>query len=259
MRSAAETITTVSQRSTDPLEHVDYRRADTPEERNEIFRLRYRAYLREGAILPSKSARVVDRYDDLQNTFIFGIYIRGELYGSIRVSVLTSKWRASLSSEMFPEIIFPELDRGKLIIDPTRFVADPEKARKYPELPYVTVRLGYVACVYFNADIGLANVRPEHRAFYRRVFLQKPWGEPRQYPGLIRPVGMMAAEYPEIRKKVFQRFPFMRSSAFERRMLFERAGGPVPAHAKVAAFEHAPPSFAQTRQDAIGGMEGCVT
>jgi hypothetical protein len=72
----------------------------------------------------------------------------------------------------------------------------------------VTVRLGYVACGYFDADIGLANVRPEHRAFYRKVFLQEPWGEPRLYPGLIKPVGLVAANYREIRETVFQRFPY---------------------------------------------------
>ena len=87
-----------------------------------------------------------------------------------------------------------------------------------------TVRLGYVACGHFNADIGLANVRPEHRAFYRKVFLQKPLGEPKLFPGLIKPVGLMAADYHEIRDQVFQRFPFMRSAAFERRMLFTRRG-----------------------------------
>ena len=38
----------------------------------------------------------------------------------------------------------------------------------------------------------------------------------------------MAANYREIRETVFQRFPYMRSSAFERRMLFERAVGPKP-------------------------------
>jgi hypothetical protein len=225
MRSAAEAIALVPERSTDPLEHVDYRLAETPEEKDKIYRLRYRAYLREGAILPSESERVTDRYDDLPNNFTFGIYLHGELYSSIRISVLTSEWRGSPSSEMFTDLIHPELDRGKIIIDPTRFVADPEKAKRFPELPYVTVRLGYVACGYFNADIGLANVRPEHRAFYRKVFLQEPWGEPRLYPGLIKPVGLMAAKYPMIRDKVFQRFPYMRSSAFERRMLFDRSGG----------------------------------
>ncbi len=224
MRCAAEATGIIAGRSVDPLDHVDYRRADTPEQKDEIYRLRYRAYLREGAILPSESERVTDRYDDLPNNFTFGIYIRGELHSSIRISVLTSEWRGSPSSEMFADLLHPELERGKVIIDPTRFVADPDKARRCPELPYVTVRLGYVACAHFNADIGLANVRPEHRAFYRKVFLQEPWGEPRLYPGLIKPVGLVAAKYPEIRERVFQRFPFMRSSAFERRMLFERPG-----------------------------------
>jgi hypothetical protein len=240
MRSAAEAIALVPERSPDPLEHVDYRLAETPEEKDKIYRLRYRAYLREGAILPSESERVTDRYDDLPNNFTFGIYLHGELYSSIRISVLTSEWRGSPSSEMFSDLIHPELDRGKIIIDPTRFVADPEKAKRFPELPYVTVRLGYVACGYFNADIGLANVRPEHRAFYRKVFLQQPWGEPRLYPGLIKPVGLVAAQYPEIRDRVFQRFPYMRSSAFERRMLFQRGGSPLTAsNAIVSSFDRA--------------------
>lgn len=238
MRSAAQPIALVPERSADPLEHVDYRLAETPEEKDKIYRLRYRAYLREGAILASESERVTDRYDDLPNNFIFGIYIHGELCSSIRISVLTPEWRGSPSSEMFSDLIHPELDRGKIVIDPTRFVADPERAKRFPELPYVTVRLGYIACGHFNADIGLANVRPEHRAFYRKVFLQEPWGEPRLYPGLIKPVGLVAAHYPSIRERVFQRFPFMRSSAFERRMLFEPNGRKLPL-TRVPSYERA--------------------
>ncbi len=104
----------------------------------------------------------------------------------------------------------------------TRFVADPEKARTFPELPYVTVRLGSTAGVHFNADYGLAMVRPEHMAFYRRVFLHEAWSEPRIHPGLLKPVGLMAAHLPAVRERVLARYPFLRSSAFERRMLFER-------------------------------------
>jgi len=211
-------------RLTDPLDDVDYRLAETSDEKDIIYRLRYRAYLREGAILPSESERVTDRYDDLPNSWTFGVYFRGELFSSIRISVLTPEWRESLSGDMFRDLLHPELDRGRVIVDPTRFVADPEKAKRFPELPYITVRLGWIACAHFNADIGLANVRPEHRAFYRKVFLQQPWGEPRIYPGLIKPVGLMAADYPAIREKVYQRFPYMRSSAFERRALFQRSG-----------------------------------
>jgi hypothetical protein len=136
--------------------------------------------------------------------------------------VATSEWRTSPSVELFGDLLHPELDKGRIFIDPTRFVADPEKARRYPELPYATVRLGYVAGVHFNADVGLALVRPEHQAFYRRLFLQESWGEPRLLDGLLKPVGLMAAHYPTLRNKVFARYPYLHSSAFERRMLFQR-------------------------------------
>ena len=222
MRSAAEVTTIAPGRSVNLLDNVDYRVAETPEEREEIYRLRYRAYLREGAILPSSEERVTDAFDDSPYSWIFGIYIQGELCSSIRVSLATPEHQISPSTEVFPDILRPELARGRTFVDPTRFVADPERAKRFPELPYATVRLGYVAGVHFNADIGLATVRAEHQAFYRRVFLQEPLCEPRLFPGLLKPVGLMAAHYPTLREKVFARYPYLHSSAFERRMLFGR-------------------------------------
>jgi hypothetical protein len=40
----------------------------------------------------------------------------------------------------------------------------------------------------------------------------------------VKPVGLMAAHLPTVREKVLARFPFLCSSALERRMLFERSG-----------------------------------
>jgi hypothetical protein len=54
---------------------------------------------------------------------------------------------------------------------------------------------------------------------------------------LIKPVGLMAAPYRDIRDGVFERFPYMRSSAFERRILFERKDGPQP---RMVAAGHGP-------------------
>jgi len=240
MRSPAEARPMALGRSPDPLDQVDYRLAQTPQEKDEIYRLRYRAYLREGAIRPSTDGRVIDQFEDAPNAWTFGVYFQGELYSSIRVSVLTSEWRMSPSVELFGDVLHPELDQGKVIIDSTRFVADPERARNFPELPYVTVRLGSMAGVYFNADYGLAIVRPEHQAFYRRVFLHETWCEPRLYPGLVKPVGLMAAHLPTVRDRVLARYPFLRSSAFERRTLFDRGSGrPSSSDAVVNAFEPA--------------------
>src|SRR6478736_4101430 len=209
-------------RSSDLLDQVDYRLAQTPEEKEEIYNLRYRAYLREGAVKESPEQRVTDQYDDLPNSWTFGVFFHGELYSSVRISVLTPEWRESCSAEAFGEILHPRLDRGEVIIDPARFVADPDKAKRFPELPYLTLRLAYMACEYFNADLGLAIVRAEHQAFYRRVFLHETWCEPRLYPGLVKPVGLMAAHLPTVRERLLARYPFLRSSGFERRMLFER-------------------------------------
>ena len=82
-------------------------------------------------------------------------------------------------------------------------------------------------------------MRAEHRAFYRRVFLQEPLSEPRLFPGLLKPVALMAADYPAIRERVFQRFPLMRSSSFERRMLFQRSVERQSAAVQVGTFERA--------------------
>jgi len=224
MRSPVEAPSTAFGRGSDLLEQVDYRLAETPEEKEEIYNLRYRAYLREGAVKESPGQRVTDQYDDLPNSWTFGVFLQDELYSSVRISVLTPEWRESCSAEAFGEILHPRLDRGEIIVDPARFVADPEKARRFPELPYVTLRLAYMACEYFNADLGLAIVRAEHQAFYRRVFLHETIAEPRFFPGLLKPVGLMAADFPALKEKVFERYPMMRSTAFERRMLFERAG-----------------------------------
>lgn len=224
MSSAAQgaTAARASERGSEIFDQIDYRLARTDEEKEAIYRLRYRAYLTEGAIAPNAEGKTTDRFDDMPNSWVFGVYFEGVLASSIRISVATPELPTSPSVDVFSEILQPELAQGKVIVDPTRFVADPDRKRM-PELPYITVRLGYLACAHFNADIGLATVRAEHRAFYRRVFLQEPLSEPRLFPGLLKPVALTAADYRATRERVFGRFPLMRSSRFERRMLFERA------------------------------------
>ena len=204
------------------LDEVDYRLAETEAEKEAIYRLRYRAYLHEGAIEPRADQRLTDRFDNLPNSWLFGIHLDGELTSSIRISLATRDNDDTPAVDAFRDLLEPELARGKVIVDPNRFVADPVSRTKYPELPYLTVRLAYVACAHFKADIGTATVRKEHQAFYRRVFMHNVLCAPRPYPTLTKPLCLMVVDYPTMCEKVFQRYPFFRSSAFERRMLFER-------------------------------------
>ena len=222
MKAGAEARSPLFVRGSGLSDRIDYRRIETPEDKDCLYAMRYKAYLHGGLILPSESQRVTDVYDDAPNAWTFGIYIDGELCSSVRIHLLTSQWRTSYATELFGDILHPRLDRGEVFVDPARFVADPEKAKRFPELPYLTVRLPYMACEYFNADSGLAVVRAEHQAFYARVFLQKTITEPRAFPNVLKKVALMACHFPTVRERVASRFPIMRSNAFERRMLFER-------------------------------------
>ncbi len=209
------------------LEQIDYRLANTEAEKDEIYRLRYRAYLNEGAIEPNRERRITDRFDELANSWTFGVYFEGALASSIRITVASPENPASPSLNVFPDLLQPELALGKVIVDPTRFVADPSRETRFPELPYMTLRLAYVACAHFNADIGLATVRAEHQAFYRRVFMHKSLTPPRDYPGLTKPICMMAVDYPSMSDKVLARYPYLQSTGSERCRLFERAAIPA--------------------------------
>jgi hypothetical protein len=212
----------VSERTNELLDRVDYRLAETEFQKDEIYRLRYRAYLQEGAIEPRVDQRLTDRFDDMPNSWIFGIHVDGVLASSLRISVASPAQPETPAVAAFGDLLKPEIAKGKVIVDPNRFVADTIQSRRVPELPYITLRLAYLACAYFNADIGTATVRKEHEAFYRRVFLHESLCEPRPYPTLIKPLGLMAVNFRDKRDQVFQRYPLFRSSFRERRKLFGR-------------------------------------
>jgi hypothetical protein len=204
------------------LDRIDCRHADSAEEREAIFRLRYQAYLRDGSIFPDSSGSFSDPYDDTDNVYLFGLYIDGELASSIRIHVGSREHPYFPSLEVFPDALQPQLEAGKVVIDATRFVADEKLSKRYRALPYTTIRLNWLAAEYFDPGYSLAAVRPEHQAFYRRTFHLQLICEPRPYPHLVKPICLMASDYRSVAEYVHRRYPFFRSTFFERRMLFER-------------------------------------
>lgn len=219
---AADQPTSLVDRVQELLQRVDYRRAETTEERAAIFRLRYRAYLREGAISPNTTGQFSDPVDDRENCWIFGVYIDGKLASSIRLSITIPGCIDIPALDVFSDVLLGDILSGQKFIDPTRFVADRDMSRAFPELPYVTLRLPWLALEYFDADFMLAAVRAEHQAFYKRLWGSKPVCEARPYPNLQKPISLMTLNYGTARDRVYRRYPFFHSSQFERRMLFDR-------------------------------------
>ena len=211
-----------SNRVAELLGRLDCRVAETPEEREPIFRLRYECYLREGAISPNASQTFSDPYDNSPNARIFGLYLDGALASSIRIHVTSPEHADFPSYHVFEDLLNSEMQAGRVIVDPTRFVTNKVLSQLNPGLPYATLRLCWLAAEHFRAEHFLVAIRTEHQAFYRRTFHHRLICDARPYPLLAKPISLMTVNVTDVAEQVYQRYPFFRSTYFERRMLFGR-------------------------------------
>lgn len=208
----------------DLLDQVEYRRVRLEEVTDPVFRLRYQSYLREGFIDSNPQEIAGDGFDNAPNAMGFGVYVDGRLVASIRLHHVTPQQRISPSRLIYPDELDGFLDAGLSYIDPSRFVTDHETTLSLPALPFLTLRIAAMASEYFAADYCLSSVRPEHAAFYKRVFGSVQFAGERYYPGLKFPVCLYAAEVAEIRNRVADRFPFFMSTPEEREAMFGPEG-----------------------------------
>ena len=187
-----------------------------------VYRLRYEAYRREEFVPPNVKETVRDEFDELPNVYCYGIYIDDRLVSSVRFHLLTREFRNSLSYSVFPDVLDPLLDQGNIILDPGRFTADYEASLNFPALPFLTLRVATMAVQHFSADYVLNAVRPEHGAFYRRVFRSFLMSDARYYHGLSFPIVLYACEIAVMYADLLRRYPFFRSTADEREILFDK-------------------------------------
>jgi hypothetical protein len=202
------------------LTRVECRPAWSDQEREAIYRLRYSAYHREGALPPEAPKVFRDRFDGEFNTLTFGVYLEGQLASSMRIHVVDHVTPTHPGLSVFGDHLLPPIESGEVLIDPTRFVIDAESSRTFPKLPYVTVRIAWMASQWFGANKLLATVRAEHQAFYRRLFGHKVLCAPRPYPTLTKPLSLMALDFKRERDRVQRRYPFFHSTLAERSRLF---------------------------------------
>ena len=211
----------------DLLDKVEYRRVSVEDQLDPVYRLRYEAYRRE-EFIPFNSQQVVrDEFDELPNVRCFGVYIGGQLVSSLRLHHLTKANPLSPSQSVFPDLIDPLLERGLSLVDPGRFTADHEASLAYPALPFLTLRIAVLASAHFKADFGLASVRPEHSAFYKRVLGFSEWSGPRYYHGLAFPMILLGSDVPAVYPDILRRYPFFMSTEEERQALFDSPEGLV--------------------------------
>lgn len=223
MDEAAQGAGNFSRKVSDLLSRVEYRLMESDADLEAIYRLRYDANLREGAIVANDSRMLSDRFDDAPNALNFGIFIDDVLTSALRLNVLTAECPHAPALDAFPDLLAPRVADRRRIIDGNRFVADYPRARLFPELPYVTLRIGMLAAAHFRCEMIAASVRAEHYPFYKREFMAAKLCDPRPYPTLIKPLSLIGIDFKGNGDAIISRHPFYRSSADERNRLFEAA------------------------------------
>lgn len=218
----AENTSAFSRNVASFLDRIEYRRCETGEDVEDIYRLRYNSYLAAGMIRAEATPMVVDAYDELPNSYRFGVYYDGHLVSTLRLHHVSADQPSSPSATVFKDTLAPRLAAGQTFIDPSRFAADFEWSSTLRVLPYLTLRLAVVACKYFQPDYCLTAVKEEHTGFYHRIFRSELATEPRTYPGLTCPVALYESKCSENMDKTIERFPFFKSTAMEQRLLFDR-------------------------------------
>jgi hypothetical protein len=205
----------------DLLDRVEYRRVDPRHLSDPVYRLRYEAYRREEFIPMNSSGLVRDEFEDLANAHCYGIYIDGALVSSLRFHYLDRDNPVSPSQSVFPDVLNPLIEAGETMIDPGRFTADFEASLAYPALPFLTLRIAVMATYHFNVRHCLATVRPEHVAFYRRVFNSTELAAARYYHGLRFPMVLYSCNVPVVYPRLLERYAFFGSTVEERAALFD--------------------------------------
>ncbi len=206
------------------LERVEYRRAETLEERQAIYRMRYDAYKRAGTAEVGSSGMFHDPLDDSTNAWLIEVRIDGELASALRLHVAAAPDGPLPVTPAFPDILEPMLSAGRTIIDSSRFVAKLEFSHKFSEIPYLTLRPCFLAAEFFAADFITAACLPEHQTFYRKMFGGAPWcEEERPYP-LFKPrMVLIGHDCKALRAWAYDRYPFYGSAPAERAKLFSRS------------------------------------
>lgn len=202
------------------LGKIASRQAVDPSQKEAIYRMRYRAYSREGALAPGSPEIFKDRFDDDENSATFGLYIDEKLASSIRIHLATPRVPICPAMNVFRDHLEPIIERGSRLLDPTRFVVEAEFARLFPKLPYATLRVCLMAADRFHADFILATVRTEHQSFYRRFFGHREVCPGRPYPSLSKPISLMLMDFREERGRLYARYPVFDSEDNERERVF---------------------------------------
>ncbi|TGV62102.1 hypothetical protein EN803_37860, partial [Mesorhizobium sp. M2D.F.Ca.ET.160.01.1.1] len=75
----------------DVLERVEYRRCESGEDLEAVYRLRYKAFHAHGLLDTIVEQKLSDHLDEARNCYCFGVFMDGELVSTVRLHHITGE------------------------------------------------------------------------------------------------------------------------------------------------------------------------
>lgn len=193
------------------------KRVHTQALREQVYALRYRAYLRENAIEECTEERFEDKYDSQPNHVLWALTENEEVIGSIRTT-----WFDPAEVHLIPEMIGYAEDLAKSVpenvklLSGNRFVTS-SSFDSSPQTAMLLLRHYMETAHYYQTEWAICAVRKNHEPFYRRVLhLKKHSEEGRIYPGLTCQMYLMSCDFKKNINAVYHNYPILKPKGYER-------------------------------------------
>jgi hypothetical protein len=181
-------------RSTAPF---DCAVAISPEDRMQVYRLRYECYRRSGAIDPRPDGQFSDPYDLAPNTFSVLARTAKDALATVRISVIRPDcgWTDSPVKRVYGEDPHFQAIAGESFVEASRLCFERQARRD----AFVRL-LGYMAALaeFYEVRWLIACPRVEHAKVYQRMFGFRPLSAPRQYYGVNFETQLLGVQRDEI-------------------------------------------------------------
>ena len=159
--------------------------ANTDEEKQAVYRLRYQSYRHDDVIEPSHNKMFRDEYDDLPSSRIIYVEQSGKgVVGSLRFTLRTPTSTKVTSSEYksFPDILEP-IAAKQSIVCANRLCIAPESTNKSQILAYLLAAKIF-GSDYIEADYAIAATTTNKLKFYKHLLGMQQISDTRKLPGL---------------------------------------------------------------------------
>jgi len=175
--------------------------AQTPQDREQVYRLRYAGYRRDESIGERSDELFHDEFDEMPNSFSFLVRSQEQALATVRISVVRPDlgWHDSPVEHVYGDHPALQSMASESFVEASRLVFA-QQARRDSFVRLV----GHMAALasFYDANWLVACPRVEHATTYQRMFGFKPLAAPRQYFGVGFQTQLLATRREEIQAYV---------------------------------------------------------